>query len=75
MSWTWIVPVALFIALHTGTLLWFLASSSTHLRHLAEQVGELKIELINLRKADARVGVLEALIAELTRRIELVEKA
>lgn len=72
---TWTVPVVLFIALHAGTLLWFLSSTSTSLKYLADQVGELKTELLNLRKADARMGVLESRLTEMTRRVELLEHA
>ncbi len=69
----WIVPVALFLAAHTGTLIWFLASTNTSLRFLGQQVGELKGELAKLRENDARVGVLENQVLELSRRLSDLE--
>ncbi len=72
-SWSWLIPVVLFVALHTGTLIWFLSSTRTTLQYLAEQVRELKSEIGSVRTADARLGVLTARIEDLVRRVTSLE--
>lgn len=67
------VPIALFLLAHTGTLIWFLASTSTSLQYLARQVEVLGAQVTTIHDADARLGVLSSRLEDLSRRIENLE--
>ena len=73
--WLSFIPVGLFLLLHTGTLIWFLASTNTTLHFLAEQVGEIKRELSLLRAAEAQAAVAASRLDELAGRVESLESS
>lgn len=76
-----IATLLCFVALHTAGLVWFLSGISTTVRHLIDQIGELKTTIAaqandRYRSVDAvrDFSLVEKTLDSVLRRIESLEQ-